>query len=146
MRTERDLRSELGRDPSSAEIARSVDLSTDEVERIRRAGLEPLSLAKPIGEANEVEFGDLLPDKSAQLPDEEVAVTVRNELLRSILDTLSIREREILERRFGLDGRDPSTLDELGRTYNLTRERIRQIENRSLKKLHALARAESLDA
>jgi RNA polymerase primary sigma factor len=129
-----------------AEIARSVGLSADEIELIRRAAIVPLSLAQPVGEENGAEFGDLLADDSAQLPDEEVAVIVRNELLRSILDTLSTREREVLERRFGLDGSEPSTLDELGRTFNVTRERIRQIENRSLKKLHALARAQSLEA
>jgi RNA polymerase primary sigma factor len=144
-RSERELRSELGRDPSLPEIARYADLGLDEVERIRRAGLAPVSLAKPVGEANDVEFGDLIADESAQLPEEEVAVIVRNELLRSILDKLSSREREIVERRFGLDGRDPCTLDELGQTFSVTRERIRQIENRSLKKLHALARAESFD-
>jgi RNA polymerase primary sigma factor len=146
LRTERELRTELGRDPSSIEIGRYADLAPDEVDQIRRAAQTPISLEKPVGEANEVEFGALLTDDTAQLPDEEVAVTLRNESLHRILDTLPGRERRILVRRYGLDGGVPATLDELGQVFNVTRERIRQIENRSLKKLQALARAESLDA
>jgi RNA polymerase primary sigma factor len=144
--TERQLRSELGRDPSAVEIGRYADLDPDEVDQIRRAAVPPVSLEKPVGDANETEFGDLLTDDSAQLPDEEVALTLRNEALHRILDALPDRERRILVRRFGLDGRPPSTLGELGRAFNVTRERIRQIETKSLKKLHVLARAESIDA
>jgi RNA polymerase primary sigma factor len=146
LRTERDLRTELGRDPSSVEIGRYAGLGPDEVDQIRRAAQAPISLERPVSEASDVEFGDFLVDDSAQLPDEEVAVTLRNESLHRILDTLPDRERGILVRRFGLDGRPPSTLGELGQVFNVTRERIRQIENRSLKKLHQLAHAESLDA
>jgi RNA polymerase primary sigma factor len=143
--TERRLRTDLGREPSSAEIGRDLYLSGDEVDKIRRAALAPLSLEKPVGEADEAELGDLLSDDSEQLPDEQVELTLRNETLRRILGTLSSREREILELRYGLDGRQPSTLDEVGRAFNVSRERIRQIENESLKKLRALANAESLN-
>ena len=145
MRTERKLRAERGREPSSEEIALELDFSIEEVDQIRRTSQAPVSLEKPVGEANDAEFGELLTDEAAQLPDEEVAVTLRNEALRSMLDTLSSRERVIIERRYGLDGRHPATLDELGRLFSITRERIRQIENRTLKKLYVLARAESLD-
>jgi RNA polymerase primary sigma factor len=144
--TERALQATLGRDPSSAEIGRYTDLAPDEVDEIRRIAQAPISLEKPVGESNGAEFGDLLVDDSAQLPDEEVAVTLRNESLHRILETLPGRERRILVRRYGLDGRPPSTLGELGEVFNVTRERIRQIENRTLKKLQTLARAESLDA
>jgi len=145
LRTERKLRVELGREPTSAEIAEELEMHYDEVEEIRHTSQPPVSLSKPIGEANEAEFGDLLTDDSQQLPDEQVDVILRDETLRRLLGTLPRRERQILESHFGLEGRHPSTLEELGRRFNLTRERIRQLENKSLKKLHTLASAESLD-
>jgi RNA polymerase primary sigma factor len=145
LRAERKLRAELGHEPSSAEIAVEVELSIEEIERIRRQAQTPVSLAKPIGESEDAEFGDLLVDESEQLPEDQVEVTLRDDTLRRLLRTLPTRDREILECRYGLDGRQPSTLDELGRKFNVTRERIRQLENKSLGTLRALARAESFD-
>ena len=145
MRTERKLRAERGREPSSEEIALELDFSIEEVDQIRRTSQAPVSLEKPVGEASDAAFGDLLVDESEQPPDEEVELALRDEALRRLVATLSHREHHILELRYGLDGRAPATLDEVGRTFNLTRERIRQIENRTLKKLYVLARAESLD-
>ena len=139
VRTERDLRAKLGRDPSSAEIAEQLDLLTDEVDQIRRSAQTPVSLEKPVGDEEESEFGHFLTDETVPLPDEVAEETLRKEALRSILDTLSHRERRVLELRYGLDGEQPRTLDEVGRTFNVTRERIRQIENQCLKKLRALA-------
>jgi RNA polymerase primary sigma factor len=145
IRTERKLRTELGREPSSAEIGRELDMSTDEVDHIRRSAQTPVSLEKPIGEQDESEFGDLLTDENQELPDEAVHLTLRKEALWKLLAMLSEREQKVLELRYGLDGQHPRTLDEVGRRFNITRERIRQIENRSLKRLQMLAQAETLD-
>ena len=144
VRSERKLRAEFGREPSSGEIARDLDLSLDEVEQIRRSAQTPVSLEKPVGDEEESEFGHFLTDENVPLPDEAAEVTMRKETLRKILGTLSHRERRVLELRYGLDGQHPRTLDEVGRTFNVTRERIRQIENQSLKKLRALADSHSL--
>jgi RNA polymerase primary sigma factor len=144
VRAERKLRAELGREPTAAEIALDLDLLTDEVEQIRRSSQAPVSLEKPVGDEEESEFGHFLTDESVPLPDEAAEVTLRKETLGKILSQLSARERRVLELRYGLDGQHPRTLDEVGRTFNVTRERIRQIENQSLKKLRALADAQKL--
>jgi len=144
VRSERKLRAELGREPTSVEIAGDLDLSIDEVEQIRRSAQTPVSLEKPVGDEEESEFGHFLTDENVPLPDEAAEVTMRKETLRKILSTLSHRERRVLELRYGLDGQHPRTLDEVGRTFNVTRERIRQIENQSLKKLRALADSQKL--
>jgi RNA polymerase primary sigma factor len=144
VRSERKLRAELGREPTSVEIGRDLDLTGDEVEHIRRSAQTPVSLEKPVGDEDESEFGHFLTDANLPLPDEEAEITMRKETLRKILGTLSSRERQVLELRYGLDGQHPRTLDEVGRTFNVTRERIRQIENQSLKKLRALADAVKL--
>jgi RNA polymerase primary sigma factor len=144
VRTERTLRAKLGREPNSAEIATELDLLPEEVDQIRRSAQTPVSLEKPVGDEDESEFGHFLTDGTAPLPDELAEETLRNEALRSILKSLSHRERRVLEMRYGLDGEQPRTLDEVGRTFNVTRERIRQIENQGLKKLRALALAAQL--
>src|SRR3954453_20788493 len=144
VRAERKLRAELGREPGSVEIARELDLTIDEVEHIRRSAQTPVSLEKPVGDEDESEFGHFLTDENQELPDEAAEITLRKETLRKILGSLSSRERQVLELRYGLDGQHPRTLDEVGRTFNVTRERIRQIENQSLKKLRALAEAVKL--
>jgi len=144
VRSERKLRAELGREPTSLEIGLDVDLLAEEVEQIRRSAQTPVSLEKPVGDEEESEFGHFLTDETSPLPDEMAEVTLRKEALQRILCTLSHRERRVLELRYGLDGQHPRTLDEVGRTFNVTRERIRQIENQSLKKLRALADAAKL--
>ncbi len=144
VRSERKLRAELGREPLSLEIAEDLDLTLDEVEQIRRSAQTPVSLEKPVGDDDESEFGHFLTDDSIPLPDEAAETSLRKESLLKILSTLSARERRVLELRYGLDGQHPRTLDEVGRTFNVTRERIRQIENQSLKKLRALADAHAL--
>jgi RNA polymerase primary sigma factor len=144
VRSERKLRAELGREPSASEIGRELDLLPDEVEQIRRTAQAPVSLEKPVGDEEESEFGHFITDESAQLPDEAAEVTLRKETLIRILGTLSHREKRVLELRYGLNGEHPRTLDEVGRTFNVTRERIRQIENQSLKKLRALADSQKL--
>jgi RNA polymerase primary sigma factor len=144
VRSERKLRAELGREPTAIEIGKDLDLTGEEVEHIRRSAQTPVSLEKPVGDEDESEFGHFLTDANLPLPDEEAEITMRKETLRKILGTLSSRERQVLELRYGLDGQHPRTLDEVGRTFNVTRERIRQIENQSLKKLRALADAVKL--
>jgi RNA polymerase primary sigma factor len=138
VRSERKLRAEFGREPTAGEIARDLELGTEEVEAIRRTAQTPVSLEKPVGDDEESEFGHFITDESEPLPDEAAEVTLRKEALAQILGTLSHRERRVLELRYGLNGEHPRTLDEVGRAFNVTRERIRQIENQSLKKLRAL--------
>ena len=144
VRSERKLRAELGREPTALEIGLDVELEPDEVEQIRRSSQAPVSLEKPVGDDEESEFGHFLTDENDALPDEVAEEQLRKAALRRVLDSLSPRERRVLELRYGLDGEHPRTLDEVGRTFNVTRERIRQIENQSLKKLRALAEAQSL--
>jgi RNA polymerase primary sigma factor len=144
MRTERKLRAERGREPSSLEIAFELEMTVEEVEQIRRTSQTPVSLEKPVGDDEESEFGHFLQDDSAPAPDEAADLAMRKESLRRILESLSYRERRVLELRYGLDGQHPRTLDEVGRAFNVTRERIRQIENQCLKKLRALADSNSL--
>ena len=144
VRSERKLRAELSREPTAAEIALDLDLPLDEVEQILRSSQAPVSLEKPVGDEEESEFGHFLTDENAPLPDEAADTTMRKETLRRILSTLSQRERRVLELRYGLDGEHPRTLDEVGRTFNVTRERIRQIENNTLKKLEHLPEAQAL--
>ncbi len=139
VRSERKLRAELGREPTSWEIGIDVELTADEVEQIRRSSQAPVSLEKPVGDAEESEFGHVLTAESEPLPEEVAEVELRTATLGRVLQTLSARERRVLELRYGLNGEHPRTLDEVGKTFNVTRERIRQIENQSLKKLRALA-------
>jgi len=144
VRSERKLRAELGREPTATEIGRDLDLTSDEVEHIRRSAQTPVSLEKPVGDEDESEFGHFITDENLPLPDEEAEITMRKETLGRILRTLPSRQRQVLELRFGLHGQKPCTLDEVGRTFNVTRERIRQIENQGLRKLSTLADAATL--
>jgi RNA polymerase primary sigma factor len=144
VRAERKLRAELAREPLAEEIGRELELTAEEVEQIRRSSQTPVSLEKPVGDEEESEFGHFITDETQPLPDEACEVSLRKETLSRILGSLSPRERRVLEMRYGLDGQMPKTLDEVGRTFNVTRERIRQIENQSLKKLRALTDANSL--
>ena len=143
-RIERKLLGELGREPSVEEIAIELELDPVEVEHIKRSAQAPVSLEKPVGDDEESEFGHFLADETAPAPDDAAETALRKETLARILQTLSLRERRVLEMRYGLDGQHPRTLDEVGRTFNVTRERVRQIENQCLKKLQALAESQKL--
>jgi RNA polymerase primary sigma factor len=143
-RAERKLVGELGREPTIPEIADAVKLPEAEVESIKRSAQTPVSLEKPVGDDEESEFGQFLADEKAVAPESAAEMVLRNEALRDVLNTLSYRERRVLELRYGLGGEHPRTLDEVGRTFNVTRERIRQIENQSLQKLASLAEAQRL--
>ncbi len=141
VRSERKLRHELGREPTIEEIARDAELPVDDVESLRRSAQAPISLERPVGGDDDAELGHFLTDAAAPLPEEAVAETMRREAVHEIIGCLTSRERDVLVMRYGLDGRQPRTLDEVGRAFNLTRERIRQIEHQSLKKLRVLADA-----
>jgi RNA polymerase primary sigma factor len=143
-RVERKLLSELGREPTTEEVARELEFDPDDVEHIKRSAQAPVSLEKPVGDEEESEFGHFLADETAPAPDDAAETTLRKETLARVLQTLSLRERRVLEMRYGLDGQQPCTLDEVGRTFNVTRERVRQIENQCLKKLQALAETQKL--
>ena len=136
VRSERKLRGELCREPSSIEISRDVDLPLDEVEQILRTSQTPVSLEKPVGDEAGANFGELLAD-TAPLPESVAVDNFRARALTLSLAGLSSRERRVLELRYGLDGQAPATLDEVGKLFSVTRERIRQIEKRSLNKLSA---------
>jgi len=141
----RNLLVALGHHPTSAEIAEELDLRTDEVEQILQSSQPLLSLERPAGEEGDAELGDFLTDEAQLPPDQVAAATMRNETLRTIVRTLSSREQAVLERRFGLDGRHPQTLDQVGLLLGLSRERIRQIEAEGLIKLQTPASAAELD-
>ncbi len=143
-RAERKLVTELGREPTADEIADVTGIDPEEVDSIKRSAQAPVSLEKPVGDEEESEFGQFIADERAESPYERAAEILTKEALREALENLSYRERRVLELRYGLGGEHPRTLDEVGRTFNVTRERIRQIENQSLKKLQSLAEAQKL--
>jgi RNA polymerase primary sigma factor len=143
-RAERKLVTELGREPTAEEIAEVTGIEPEEVESIKRSAQAPVSLEKPVGDEEESEFGQFIADERAESPYERAAEILTKEALREALENLSYRERRVLELRYGLGGEHPRTLDEVGRTFNIPRERIRQIENQSLKKLQSLAEAQKL--
>jgi RNA polymerase primary sigma factor len=141
---ERQLVQQLGREPTPDEIARELETTVREVRDVLRMAQQPISLEKPIGEEEESELGDFVEDQTAESPFELAAEHLRRENLRRALAALPTREREVIEMRFGLTGERPYTLEEVGRAFNVTRERIRQIENHTLKKLEALPEAQRL--
>jgi RNA polymerase primary sigma factor len=144
-RAERSLVTALGREPTAEEISDLVaGIDPEEVEAIKRSAQAPISLEKPVGDEQESEFGQFIADEQAESPYERAKEILTKQALRDALENLSYRERRVLELRYGLGGEHPCTLDEVGRTFNVTRERIRQIENQSLKKLQTLPEAQQL--
>jgi RNA polymerase primary sigma factor len=141
---ERQLVQRLGRDPKPEEIAFELAMSTEEVREILRMAQLPVSLHKPIGEEEESELGDFVQDEQAVSPFDSATTTLRREDIDRALDSLPERERKVIELRFGLKGEQPCTLEEVGRAFGVTRERIRQIENNTLKKLESLPEAQAL--
>jgi RNA polymerase primary sigma factor len=143
-RAERKLVTGLGREPTADEIAEVTGIEPDEVDSIRRFAQAPISLEKPVGDEEQSEFGQFIADEQAESPYERAVEILTHEALRKSLENLGYRERRVLELRYGLGGEHPRTLDEVGRTFNVTRERIRQIEHHSLTKLQKLHEAEKL--
>src|SRR5881227_295289 len=140
----RQLVQELGREPNPEEIARELECTTREVRDILRMSQQPVSLEKPVGDEEESELGDFVEDQNAVSPFELASENLRKENVHRALAALPQREREVIEMRFGLTGGRPRTLEEVGRAFNVTRERIRQIENHTLKKLESLPEAQRL--
>jgi RNA polymerase primary sigma factor len=141
---ERQLVQELGREPTSEEIATALECSPREVKEIQRLAQLPVSLEKPIGEEEDSELGDFVEDDASHSPYELAVENLRKENVRKALEALPEREREVIEMRFGLKGHEARTLEEVGRAFGVTRERIRQIENTTLKKLELLPEAQKL--
>jgi RNA polymerase primary sigma factor len=144
VQVERQLVQSLGREPTAEEIAADLDCTAREVRDILRMSQQPISLERPVGDEDESELGDFVEDENATSPFELAAETLRRENVRRALAALPQREREVIEMRFGLSGGRPRTLEEVGRAFNVTRERIRQIENHTLKKLESLPEAQKL--
>ena len=141
---ERQLVQRLGREPRPDEIAEELEMTTEEVREILRMSQLPISLEKPIGEEEESELGDFVEDESAESPFDTATLSLRREDIEYALSALPARERQVIELRFGLCGTQPCTLEEVGRAFGVTRERIRQIENNTLKKLESLPEAQGL--
>jgi RNA polymerase primary sigma factor len=141
---ERQLVQRLGREPQPEEIALELEMTTEEVREILRMAQLPVSLEKPIGEEEESELGDFVQDEQAESPFDTASVQLRREDIQKALDSLPERERKVIELRFGLTGAQPCTLEEVGRAFGVTRERIRQIENNTLKRLETLPEAQGL--
>jgi RNA polymerase primary sigma factor len=141
---ERQLVQRLGREPRPEEIAEELEMTTDEVREILRMAQHPVSLEKPIGEEEDSELGDFVEDENTETPDEAASLTLRRSDIENALNALPERERQVIELRFGLTGGQPCTLEEVGKAFGVTRERIRQIENNTLKKLEGLPEAQAL--
>jgi RNA polymerase primary sigma factor len=144
IRSERRLRAELYREPTPAEIANDAELPVEEVAQILRSAQAPVSLDAPVGDEEESEFGHFVADKNMPLPEDAAERVSRTTALRNCLDSLGDRQRRVLELRYGLDGGRPRTLEEVSVVFNVTRERVRQIETQSLKTLAVLAQAQEL--
>jgi RNA polymerase primary sigma factor len=141
---ERQLVQRLGREPRPDEIAEELEMTTEEVREILRMAQHPISLEKPIGEEEDSELGDFVEDDQAESPFDSASLTLRRSDIENALASLPERERRVIELRFGLDGMQPCTLEEVGKAFGVTRERIRQIENNTLKKLESLPEAQGL--
>ena len=144
IRVTRQLLQEYGRDPQPDEIAKEMGISEEKVREIIKIAQEPVSLETPIGEEEDSPLGDFIPDDEAPAPEESAAITILKEQLTEVLDTLTPREEKVLRLRFGLDDGRARTLEEVGREFNVTRERIRQIEAKALRKLRHPSRSKKL--
>jgi RNA polymerase primary sigma factor len=143
-RVQRQMLQDLGREPTPEELAVELDMSPEKVVEVQKYGREPISLHTPLGEDGDSEFGDLIEDSEAIQPGEAVSFTLLQEQLHSVLDTLSEREAGVVSMRFGLTDGQPKTLDEIGKVYGVTRERIRQIESKTMSKLRHPSRSQVL--
>ena len=144
IRVSRQLLQQYGRDPSPEELAREMDMPEEKVREILKIAQEPVSLETPIGEEEDSHLGDFIPDEDAPAPAEAAAFTLLKEQLLDVLDTLTDREKKVLKLRFGLDDGRARTLEEVGKEFQVTRERIRQIEAKALRKLRHPSRSKKL--
>ena len=143
-RVQRQMLQDLGREPTPEELAKELDMTPEKVVEVQKYGREPISLHTPLGEDGDSEFGDLIEDSEAVVPADAVSFTLLQEQLRHVLDTLSEREAGVVSMRFGLGDGQAKTLDEIGKVYGVTRERIRQIESKTMSKLRHPSRSQVL--
>ncbi|MGQ4537406.1 RNA polymerase sigma factor [Dermabacteraceae bacterium P7074] len=143
-RVQRQMLQDLGREPTPEELAKELDMTPEKVVEVQKYGREPISLHTPLGEDGDSEFGDLIEDSEAVVPADAVSFTLLQEQLHAVLDTLSEREAGVVAMRFGLEDGQPKTLDEIGKVYGVTRERIRQIESKTMSKLRHPSRSQVL--
>ncbi|MET3636524.1 MULTISPECIES: RNA polymerase sigma factor [Curtobacterium] len=143
-RVQRQMLQDLGREPTPEELARELDMTPEKVVEVQKYGREPISLHTPLGEDGDSEFGDLIEDTEAVVPADAVGFTMLQKQLESLLDSLSEREAGVIRMRFGLGDGQPKTLDQIGDTFGVTRERIRQIESKTMAKLRHPSRSQSL--
>ena len=143
-RVQRQMLQDLGREPTPDELARELDMPVETVQDVQKYGREPISLHTPLGEDGDSEFGDLIEDTDAIAPSEAVAFSLLQEQFRQVLETLSPREAGVIKMRYGLEDGQPKTLDDIGRVYGVTRERIRQIESKTMSKLRHPSRSQTL--
>ncbi len=143
-RVQRQMLQDLGREPTPEELAKELDMTPEKVIEVQKYGREPISLHTPLGEDGDSEFGDLIEDSEAIVPADAVSFTLLQEQLHAVLDTLSEREAGVVSMRFGLTDGQPKTLDEIGKVYGVTRERIRQIESKTMSKLRHPSRSQVL--
>lgn len=143
-RVQRQMLQDLGREPTPDELARELDMPVEKVQEVQKYGREPISLHTPLGEDGDSEFGDLIEDTDAIAPSEAVAFSLLQEQFRQVLETLSPREAGVIKMRYGLEDGQPKTLDDIGRVYGVTRERIRQIESKTMSKLRHPSRSQTL--
>ncbi|MFJ3405155.1 RNA polymerase sigma factor [Promicromonospora sp. NPDC090134] len=143
-RVQRQMLQDLGREPTPEELAKELDMTPEKVVEVQKYGREPISLSTPLGEDGDSEFGDLIEDSEAVVPADAVSFTLLQEQLHQVLDTLSEREAGVVSMRFGLQDGQPKTLDEIGKVYGVTRERIRQIESKTMSKLRHPSRSQVL--
>ena len=143
-RVQRQMLQDLGREPTPEELGKELDMTPEKVIEVQKYGREPISLHTPLGEDGDSEFGDLIEDSEAVVPADAVSFTLLQEQLHSVLDTLSEREAGVVAMRFGMTDGQPKTLDEIGKVYGVTRERIRQIESKTMSKLRHPSRSQVL--
>ncbi|UQA87072.1 RNA polymerase sigma factor [Gardnerella vaginalis] len=143
-RVQRQMLQDLGREPTPDELARELDMPVEKVQEVQKYGREPISLHTPLGEDGDSEFGDLIEDTDAIAPSDAVAFSLLQEQFRQVLETLSPREAGVIKMRYGLEDGQPKTLDDIGRVYGVTRERIRQIESKTMSKLRHPSRSQTL--
>ena len=143
-RVQRQMLQDLGREPTPDELARELDMPVEKVQEVQKYGREPISLHTPLGEDGDSEFGDLIEDTDAIAPSDAVAFSLLQEQFQQVLETLSPREAGVIKMRYGLEDGQPKTLDDIGRVYGVTRERIRQIESKTMSKLRHPSRSQTL--
>jgi RNA polymerase primary sigma factor len=144
MRVQKQLVQDFGREPTPEEVAEEIQMQVDRVRAVLKMAQQPISLQSPVGDSDDTSFGDFIQDTTAEVPSDMAAIAILKEKIKDVLDTLTDRERHVLEQRFGLKDGFSRTLEEVGREFKVTRERIRQIEAKALRKMRHPTRIRQL--